>query len=215
MTPDASWEQEFHDWYNDEHIPVRMAVKGFQGARRYAASDNGGYLAVYEMDGPDVLQGPAYAEVKGKPSELTKRMLSEVKGFTRYTGNTYSVKCQPGLSYEEALDSPFLYSVLFRVPADEYGDFNNWYEKDHVPTLMECEDWLMVRRFDVFDGHPENFTHLALHHLRDLSALDSDARAKARASDWRALLADRTWFKGTYRTFRHMRSFESTHDKQE
>lgn len=211
MTPDPSWEQTFHDWYDLEHVPLRMAVPGFRGARRYRADDGRGFLAVYELDAPDVLQSPAYAEVKTKPSELTARMLREVTGFTRYTCAPGSVTVRPSLDKAAALDSNVLYAVFFTVPEAARPQFDEWYEQDHIPHLMECEDWLMVRRFEVTSGEPEAFTHLALHHLGAFSALDSPARAKARASDWRAKLAAEPWFKGHYRTFSLMKSFGATH----
>ena len=28
---------EFHDWYENDHIPARMALPRFQGARRFRA----------------------------------------------------------------------------------------------------------------------------------------------------------------------------------
>ena len=211
MTPDPSWEGEFHTWYDTEHIPLRMAVPGFRSARRYSADDGRGFLAVYEMDSPQVLQSATYGEVKNKPSELTARMLRDVSGFTRYTTTEFSEHVQGGLDASAALDAPFLYSVFFTVPKSSTDLFDAWYEEDHIPILMECEDWLMVRRFDIVSGDPENYTHMALHYLRDLSALNSPARAKARATNWRAKLATEPWFKGIYRTFSLMRTFEATH----
>ena len=32
MTPEVSRENEFNEWYDDEHIPLRMAVPGFRPA---------------------------------------------------------------------------------------------------------------------------------------------------------------------------------------
>lgn len=211
MTPEPAWEDEFHNWYNTEHIPLRMAVPGFTSARRYSADDGRGFLAVYEMTSADVLGSPEYGQVKNNPTELTARMLRDVSGFTRYIGPQFSQRTRDGVSAQEALEAPVLYSVFFTVPEEARARFDDWYEKDHAPTLLECEDWLMVRRFDIKTADPEPYTHMALHYLRDLSALDSAARAKARASDWRARIAAEPWFKGSYRTFSLMRSFTATH----
>src|SRR2546427_11991470 len=84
MTPDASWEDEFNEWYDDEHIPLRMAVSGFRSAQRYRSGETRNYLAIYEMDSPAALQSPVYLSVKNNPSDRTKRMLGSVTGFTRY-----------------------------------------------------------------------------------------------------------------------------------
>jgi len=32
MIPDLSYESEFNDWYDHEHIPSRMGVPGFLSA---------------------------------------------------------------------------------------------------------------------------------------------------------------------------------------
>jgi len=198
MTPDASWTNRFNNWYDTEHIPLRMAVPGFCSAQRYKAKDSDAYLAVYEMQTPEALATPAYQKVKGQPSDETKWMLGNVKNFTRYTCSQLS---QFDRGDAVGLDAAFLYAVWFTVPDDRLQDFDDWYEKDHIPLLMECDDWLMVRRFKVISGEPQPYNRLALHYLRDASALDAPARAKARATPWRARLAAESWFKGEYTVF--------------
>src|SRR5213593_1936117 len=76
MTPDASWEDEFNEWYDHEHIPLRVAVPGFRSAQRYRIQGKRNYLVIYEMDSPGVLNSPAYLSVKNNPSDRTRRMLS-------------------------------------------------------------------------------------------------------------------------------------------
>jgi hypothetical protein len=52
-----------------------------------------------------------------------------------------------------------------------------------------------VRRYaPVGSGAPDDVTRIAVHELADLEALDSPERAAARASDWRARLAEQSWF---------------------
>ena len=94
-----------------------------------------------------------------------------------------------------------VYAVFFAVPTERQADFDAWYATDHVPILMEETRWLGVRRFEIVDGAPENFNRMALHYLADKSALESDARRKARATPWRAKLAEEAWFKGRYLIF--------------
>src|SRR5215472_16336430 len=180
MTPERSWEREFNEWYDLHHIPIRMKVPGFVSAQRYKNPKGLNYLAIYEINSPAVLKTPAYLAVKNNPNDTTKRMLAGVTGFTRYIANETAVQKRSG--NVEALDAPHVYCVFFDVPAERAGEFNEWYDTDHVPTLMGCPDWLMVRRFEVLDGEPEKWTHLALHYLADRQALESAAREKARQS---------------------------------
>jgi len=202
MTPPPGREAAFHGWYDQEHIPVRMAVPGFLSGQRYRDTAEGaaGFLAVYEMADLAVLKTPAYGEVKNRPSDVTRTMLASVTGFTRYLGVETSVRRQ-GLAGGSALDAPLLYAVWFDVPQERLADFDAWYETDHVPLLMECSEWRMVRRFAVTQGEPGPFNRLALHYLADRSALSSEARERARGTPWRARLAVEPWFRGTYKVF--------------
>jgi hypothetical protein len=198
MTPPPGHDHEFNAWYDEEHIPVRMKAPGFVSAQRYRAHDGNGYLAVYEVDSLAAFDTPAYKVIKTQPSDRTRWMLTNVSGFTRYLGNeTFcTANADPA-----ALNAPVLYAVWFNVPPDRAADFDAWYEQDHIPILMTCKDWLMVRRFKIVDGEPESWTHLALHYLNDVKALESPERQRARQTPWRDRLAAEPWFKGKYTMF--------------
>jgi hypothetical protein len=73
---DPAREDVFHRWYEEEHIPERMAIPGFITARRFRAIEGKPkYLALYDLDSPDVLQSAAYQHVIGAgKSDWTKRM---------------------------------------------------------------------------------------------------------------------------------------------
>jgi hypothetical protein len=202
MTPDASWEHEFNDWYDTEHIPARMKAPGFTGAARYRDIDGTAYLAIYEMDDKAALATPEYKEIKGNPGERTRRMLGGVKDFTRYIAEETGCWQRSGLPSASPTDAPFVYAVFFTVPPERANEFDRWYEEDHIPALLECPDWHAVRRFRIVDGEPQPYTHLALHYLATPDALQSDARERARQSPWRARLAREDWFKGHYAVFK-------------
>ena len=54
-------EAEFNRWYDEEHIPQKLATPGFRSARRYRSHDVAGrYLAVYEVDDAEVVTSPEY-----------------------------------------------------------------------------------------------------------------------------------------------------------
>jgi hypothetical protein len=89
-----------------------------------------------------------------------------------------------------------LYAVGFEVPADRQRDFDDWHRYDHVPLLLECEDWLMVRCFHITSGEPKSWNRLALHYLAEARALQSPQRERARSSPLYARLAQESWFQG-------------------
>jgi hypothetical protein len=83
---DPDFEAEFNAWYAEEHIPERVACTGFLSAQRYVAVEGGPkYLALYELENPEVLDGPDYAKLL-PPTEWTKRVSSH---FTSYVRNVY------------------------------------------------------------------------------------------------------------------------------
>ncbi|MBS7542830.1 DUF4286 family protein [Ancylobacter oerskovii] len=199
MSPPAAEEAAFNSWYDEEHIPIRMKAPGFRSAQRYRDGDQRNYLAVYELDDAGALNTPEYARIKGEPSDTTRHMLGAVSGFTRYIGTLLGEPLvQPGADF---LAAPVLYAVFFTVPEDSLAEFDAWYCDDHVPLLLSDPRWIGTRRFAIRDGIPEGYNRLALHHLADRKVLDSEAREKARATPWRARLAQQPWFRGNYLVF--------------
>ena len=103
--------------------------------------------------------------------------------------------CEPGT---------YLFLVTFQVPREDQGEFDSWYETEHVARLMEVPGWLRCRRYAVAD-HGATPTRVALHELASLAPLDSPIRAAAGASEWRQKLAKRPWFAtGTFDTFKRV-----------
>lgn len=190
MEPPAGAEADFHQWYNEHHIPARMAIAGFASATRYEAIDGEPrYLACYFLDDLAALRSPGYRELKERPDERTDRMLSSVLGFTRYVCEEIAdTGARPG-------EASNLYVVTFSVPSADEAEFEGWYGQEHVPLLMEVPGWLRVRRYRARaggDGPP--WTHFALHELADATALERPERAAARNTARRDELAARPWF---------------------
>ncbi|HEY4276992.1 MAG TPA: hypothetical protein VGM91_02160 [Conexibacter sp.] len=212
MQPPAGWEDDFHDWYEREHIPVRVAIPGFESAVRYELSGTEGgptparFLACYFIDDTAALETPEYKRLKSDPSERTARMLANVEGFTRYICDQVS-----DTGAVEELPSALL-AIAFNVPDSDVDEFEGWYEEEHVPLLMQVPGWLRVRRYRVrpgFDGAP--WTHLALHEVRDVEALSRPERAAARDTPRRDALASRDWFASGRWVYRPIHRAAATH----
>lgn len=79
MDVDPSKEADFNDCYDTEHIPALLAVPGVLSAKRYRAEDGSPkYLAVYEIEGPDVVQSEAWAAAAD-----SGRWPTEIRPFCR------------------------------------------------------------------------------------------------------------------------------------
>jgi hypothetical protein len=72
-TPVPGKEDEYHDWYQNTHLPQIIALPGGQGAQRFklvaklTGSDTNQYLAIYDIECDDAKTflgaiGPAAAE---------------------------------------------------------------------------------------------------------------------------------------------------------
>jgi len=133
------------------------------------------------MDSLAVLQSPAYLAVKNNPSARTKNMLASVTGFTRYLAEETNHH-EREVSTAGALNAPCLHSVFFDIPPERRLEFTEWYDREYVPLLFECKDWLVARRFRIVDGEPESWTDLALHYSKDERAPELPGRYHAKQS---------------------------------
>lgn len=88
MQPSPEMEEEFHDWYDTEHIVQRAAVEGFLSAQRFVCLDGfPRFAACYDLRDYGVLQEPEYLHVAGsKFSPWSKRILTRVHGQSRVEG---------------------------------------------------------------------------------------------------------------------------------
>jgi len=85
--PPPEMEEEFNAWYDDEHLPERLAMRGFRSARRWVADmppGEGKYLATYELDSAEVLTSPEYLSFLNKPTPWSKRCLGKAVAFRRW-----------------------------------------------------------------------------------------------------------------------------------
>jgi hypothetical protein len=80
---------------------------------------------------------------------------------------------------------------LFKVPPEWHGEFDAWYDQEHMPMIFACEDWYMTTRYHV---QGSEWTHLALHRIGGAGAFDSPALKAARLTPWRKKLLEHRWF---------------------
>ena len=182
MEPPPPLEAEFNDWYESEHIPVRLALPGFAHAVRYRELDaTRKYLAIYEIDDLGVLESPGYHVVKTQPSERTARMLNNVNGFTRFT---CSQVADTGESKERGR---YLSALAFAVPKEKQASFQRWCEGELVPRLARDAATIRVRIYSVISGDGGPWTEFVLREVGSIDALEVTARPEwaADGAAWR------------------------------
>jgi len=108
-------EEEFNRWYQQQHVPERLGVPGFNTARRYRAVDRGpAYMAVYECASIGVLASEAYQQRLAHPTDWTRKIMPSFRNMLRSAcretwslgvgvgGGAIIVQCRPGQDREDA-----------------------------------------------------------------------------------------------------------------
>ena len=76
MDVDPEHEDEFNEWYNDEHLPERLEIPGYVSARRFKLEEGEGvlrYLCIWELEDGSPLQSEQYKAQRARPSQLRDR----------------------------------------------------------------------------------------------------------------------------------------------
>lgn len=81
VVPDRAAEYEV--WHGIEHAPERLGAPGFRAAHRYRAEEGRDYLTLYELEGLEALDTPAYAALMRQPTAWSARMRPALTGFRR------------------------------------------------------------------------------------------------------------------------------------
>ena len=101
MDVDEADESEFNEWYNEQHLPERMAIPGYVSARRFKLENGNNalkYLCIWEMVDGSPLQSEMYKDQNAHPTELYLRVNKTIKLRTR--GLYHQVYPEAGTSFE-------------------------------------------------------------------------------------------------------------------
>ena len=164
----ADKEEEFNRWYNEEHLAELLAIPGFLNAARYVAVSGGPkYLACYELESPDVIQGQAYQRHQDNPTDWSKKMSPRVIG-SNLISNVYLQIFPSEVSQEVAQSAmaPVLQIGRMDVPAEIEDEFNEWYNTIFVPNFEKVHGCIRARRYRAVRGEPKYSVVYELEHER-------------------------------------------------
>jgi len=172
-------EDEFHDWYDLEHVPERQRVPGFGQSERWISVQNPKHaVASYELDSPDVLHSPAYLAIGGDNlSVWSKRVTAMCNRLVRYEGEQCPL---PGNQAAPAGASALLLNFIGIDPEHE-SEFNDWYDQEHIPSLSTVPGTLCARRYRDAQGSRR---YLAIYHLANTDVPATDAWKRAAHTPW-------------------------------
>jgi len=173
-------EEEFNRWYNEEHIPERLAIPGVLNAARYKAVEGGPtYLACYELTSADAWYAEAWQRWLRHPTAWSQRMAPSVIGLS-YIRNLYRRIYPEDVPAEtaQAEMSAVLLIGRMSVPAPLEAMFNDAYNQERLPMCRRIPGYIRARRFEAVMGEPKYAT---VHEMASLDVWKSQAW-----EDWRA-----------------------------
>ncbi len=169
---------EFHDWYDTEHLPERQSVPGFLLCQRWLGAQNPKLsVATYDLDEVGVLHSKPYQAVGGdNGSPWTKRTAKFRKGLMRYEGE----QLLPG-DKTAPKDAAALLVIGMNVAPEHEAEFNEWYNTEHLPALASVPGTRCARRYR---GTGATQRYVALYHLASPDVPDTSAWKDPANTPW-------------------------------
>lgn len=131
---EPGYEPSFDEWYDRQHHAERVAIPGFERARRYVNLDAGPrYFSRYDVVDPGVLGTAAYLDALNHPTPWTRSLMP------RYRGTTRSVFAYRGGAGEaEGADL-----VTLRLPREGANALGaaQWAALVESPGVLRVESW--------------------------------------------------------------------------
>ena len=171
----ADKEDEFNRWYNEEHLPERMAIPGFLSGARYEAVKGGPkHLAYYELESAAVLRDPGLQEGPGQSHRVDEAVRA---GDHRHDVHPERLHDDP---------SPGAHARRSRAPRwrrcsrsaawtcrpPPIAEFNTWYNTVYVPNYEKVPGVIRGRRYRAVEGTP---TYLTLYEFEHPKVSESPA----------------------------------------
>ena len=171
-------QDEFHDWYDLEHLPERQRVSGFGLCERWISVANPKQaVASYDLESLAVLSsGPYLAIAHDNLSPWSKRAGPMCSRLIRFDGE----QTLPGNADSPAGAGGLLVNAMNVVPEHE-AEFNEWYDHEHIPALAAVPGVLSARRFRDPKG---THRYLALYHLATPEVSTGADWKNAAATPW-------------------------------
>jgi hypothetical protein len=204
LNVEPAHDEEFNAWYDLEHLRQVAALPGFARARRYRVDDAPlKYLAWYETADETVEAAADFQHIVNNPTPWSQRM-RRLYGDNRERMN---FRLMRDVGRVSDTDTPWLYIVHTDIPDDIVDEYNEWYDKEHLPRLVTVPGVLRARRYTATSGNPR---YLTAYELTDPDAFESPEGLLARKTPWTAKM--RSLFHNTRRRMCKLVTPTVTHD---
>jgi hypothetical protein len=175
----AKHEEELNDFFREELFASLLSSPEVLGTRcfRLVKGEGPRHMVICEVGGLDAVESGAF---KGATAKAKRG--DEVRSFA----------VQPWTMYEEIIglrqakceqwNSKYLLFVQMDVPPELEAEFNDWYDKEHLPLLMMVPGWLASRRFRRVRGNGPKY--MTMYELESPSALNRREHKRTHETRW-------------------------------
>ncbi|OJT03849.1 hypothetical protein TRAPUB_5472 [Trametes pubescens] len=178
-------EDEYNDWYDNEHVPLCVSIPGFESWSRWVAVDgvHPTYGALYDLSSTSIITELPYTNLVTTRSEREQSLISRLALLDRRTYTLREPVFPPaaGAAYDPRKPGLYMSILEIEVRPGAEDDHNTWYDEEHIPMLTEVPGWVRSRRFDlefagatgseVKEGRPPK--HLSIHEWETPGALET------------------------------------------
>jgi len=180
-------DEEYHDWYDNEHLPPRLELDGFYSGVRYKAIDGQipRFAAAYEHKA-GVLQTDAYKRLFKERSAREAKIFDKIY-LTRREYKLLSTHGNPGQKNAKVI----VYAAVSPQKGAEEA-FNKWYVEEHIPLVKKNPGWLGARRWEKTAGDGPNFLVIHEYEHSDWQTSPQFRAASEQAIEWMGKNLDST-----------------------
>jgi len=148
-------EEEFHEWYGEEHIPLRVnKLSSFRTAARYRAIDGVSpkWMAMYTVEDMSTFSDPEYTVLREQRSDREAGIIARLSLLDRRTYSLISdTNPMPDALRPSSIASNIVVANSFTPTSEAEDKFHKWYEDDYIPILKQVPGWARTRRYKLED----------------------------------------------------------------
>jgi hypothetical protein len=147
---DGVSEEEFTDWYDNEHVPLRLDIPAFLNWTRWKTADGKrpAWAASYDLTSYEETLQPPYSRLAETRSEREKRIFKDVGVLERRTYELLAGDLPPPSPlFNPKKPARFIRFWSMDVAPGGEELFSKWYDEEHIPMLSKLPGWVRSRRF--------------------------------------------------------------------
>jgi len=178
----AEHDTDFNKVYDTDHLPYMLQTPGVHDCSRYKLvwSDNPDmihYLALYHIDDPELPRSAAWKKQStlGRwPTDIRQHVTQRRNGVYRQVFHAEAAASAG--SPKDSLDSNFIYFLQQSIPAAMDAKFNELYNGDHIPLMLQTPGANSCTRYKLqYSDSGDVPDYLAIYAISDAETPHSQA----------------------------------------